>query len=115
MTHRPTFLVVYGSLYLDLRESIEYAEKQIAESIADCPALVEQISVVFDVISTNRQIRSGFAHEIGQAILNYIDDHYPTIGTRIVGITDDDALRPGRDCVLRGVRQVDNVHQFLLN
>jgi hypothetical protein len=114
MKKKPHFLVVYGSLYLGQKESVEYAEKQIAEAIANCPALVEGISVVFDVVASVAQLRSGFAHRLGRDILGFVDDHYPTIGARIVGLTDDDRLRPGRDRVLRGNLHVDNVHQFLL-
>jgi hypothetical protein len=114
MNRKRKYMVVYGLLYLDQRESIEYAEMQIAKLVADCPALVEQIAVVFDLVATRRQVRTGFAHELAGRILEYIDEHYPTIGLRVVGVTDSDLLRPGRDRMMRGSWRVDNVHQYLI-
>jgi hypothetical protein len=114
MARRQKYLVVYGSLYLDQSESIEYAEMQVADVVANCPEVVENIYLVFDVIGTRRQVKSGFAHAIGREILVYVDRHYPSLGARVVGISDDDKLRAGRDRVLRGTRRVDNIHQYLL-
>jgi hypothetical protein len=115
MHRKRKYMVVYGSLYLDQRESIEYAEMQIFNSISDCPALrLEEIAVVFDIVATRRQLRSGFAHNLANQVLEYIDEHYPTLGLRVVGITDDDCLRAGRDRMMRGSWRVDNVHQFLI-
>lgn len=114
LKRKPKVTIAYGSLYLDQGESIEYAELQIAETIANCTKLVEYIYLVFDIVATPRQVRSGFAHQTGVEIINYVDEHYPTLAARMLGITDNDRLRPGRDKVLRGSKQVDNIHQFLM-
>jgi hypothetical protein len=108
------YFTYYASLFIKQSESIEFAELQIANLIANSPRRVEKIYLVFDVIASRRQVQSIYAHTIGLAILNFIDEHYPTLGARIVGITDNPRLRPGRDKVMRGSRRVDNAHQFLL-
>lgn len=104
----------YGSIFISQSESFEYAELQIASLIANSPRRVEEIYLVFDVVASPRQVHSVFAHQVGRAILQFIDVRYPNLGARIVGITDNPRLRPGRDKVLRGSRRVDNAHQYLL-
>jgi hypothetical protein len=104
----------YGSLFISQSESFEFAELQIADLIANSARRVEEIFLVFDVVASTRQVQGAFAHHVGLRILNYIDQNYPSLGARIVGITDNPRLRPGRDKVLRGSHRVDNAHQFLL-
>jgi hypothetical protein len=108
------YYTYYGTLLVAQSESYEFAEMQIASLISNSPRLVEDIFLVYDIVASARQVQSAFAHQVGSRILDYVDGHYPTLGARIVGITDNPRLRPGRDKVLRGSHRVDNAHQFLL-
>jgi hypothetical protein len=114
MRRTPKVTPVYGSLYMDLNESVEFAELQIADIIAECPGRVEGIFLVFDIVATPYQLRRAAAHRMGSKILNYIDEHYPTLAARLIGITDNDYLRPARERMLRRSKRIDNVHQFIM-
>jgi hypothetical protein len=114
MRRKQKVIPVYGSLYMDLNESVEFAEMQIADIIADCPGRVEGIFLVFDIVATPYQLRRGGAHRMGRKILSYIDEHYPNLAARLVGITDNDYLRPARERMLRSSKRIDNVHQFIM-
>jgi hypothetical protein len=110
----PHYYTYYGTLWVAQSESYEFAEMQIASLISKSPRRIEDIFLVFDIVASARQVQNAFAHQVGSWILGYIDEHYPNLGARIVGITDNPRLRPGRDKVLRGSHRVDNAHQFLL-
>lgn len=112
--------LTYGSLYLDQHESCEFAETQIDEclrmSIAQGAALAD-IAVAFDIVATRKQIRAGAAHRLARYLLQYMDQKYPTLHARFVGITDNDARRPGRDTVITQTLQaadIDNRHLFVV-
>jgi hypothetical protein len=105
--------LVYGSLYMDVGESYEYAETQVDGCITKAGQPQEKILLAFDIVATPTQIASGRAREWGQHILDYCDQHYPKLGARVVGITDDDSRRLFRDTLitrrLTG-KEIDGVH-----
>jgi hypothetical protein len=108
---------VYGSLYADNAESWEFAETQIDDCIGKAQRPQPQIALLFDIVATPEQIANGDAHEIAQYILRYVDEQYPDLKLRTVGITDDDNRRPARDIVLTQTMQmddIDNVHLFVV-
>jgi hypothetical protein len=109
----PAKSIVYGSLYMDQGESYEYAETQIDACIAAKPVPPQEMLFLFDIIATPAQMASGLARQWGQHILDYCDQHYPTLFTRLVGITDDDQRRLLRDSMITGTlseEDIDEVH-----
>lgn len=54
---------------------------------------------------------------MGRYILQYVDEEYPDLKIRVVGITDDDKRRPIRDGVptqTLTLDDIDDVHLFTL-
>ncbi len=108
--------VAYVSLYMDAAESFEYAEMQVDGAIRQILQEGGDLSttaVLCDVVATPEQIRGGAATNVARHILAYVDQNYPTLKTRIVGITDDDNRRLIRDLVLTGrlkKTDIDGVH-----
>ena len=112
--------LIYGSLYLDEDESWEFAEKQVDECIMNAKDLypMHRIGLAFDVVVTPAQIARGEARRLAKHLLAYIDERYPQIRARFVGVTDDDRRRPGRDVVLLGTLSrdaIDNKHLFVFD
>ena len=112
--------LIYGSLYLDEGESWEFAEKQVDECILNAKDLypMHRIGLAFDIVATPKQIARGEARRLAKHLLAYIDERYPRIRARFVGVTDDDRRRPGRDVVLLGTLSrdaIDNKHLFVFD
>jgi len=108
---------IYGSLYLDQEETLKYAKVQIDEGIAKANIPLNQVSFVFDVIATPEQIKSGTAQRVARLILDYVDQNYPGLLARYVGVTDDENRRPMRDIILTRQLQledIDNEHLFVV-
>ncbi len=105
--------LVYGALYMDVGESYESAVSQIDDGIAKASVPHARILLAFDIVATPAQISSGRARKWGQHILDYCDQHYPQLGARVVGITDDPKRRLFRDTLitrrLTG-NEIDDVH-----
>lgn len=95
--------LAYGNLFMDSGEcSWEYAELQIdkvyKEALKKAPA--EEIIIAFDLTATKSQIDADVAEKMAQRIIKYIDEKYPEVGTRLIGITADDDKRPLRDLLI---------------
>ena len=111
-------LLIYGSLYLDEGEPWEFAEKQVDECIVNAQEIypIRRIGLAFDIVATPAQIATGEAGRLAKHLLTYADERFPNLRTRFVGVTDDDAMRPGRDIALLGELSqdaVDNKHIFV--
>ena len=107
----------YGFLDLDQKEAIPYIKDQIDEGIFKTDSPLNQVGLVFDLIATPEQIQSGTAHRVAQLILDYVDQNYPGLLLRYLGITDDESRRPMRDILLTKQLQledVDNQHLFVI-
>ncbi len=107
----------YGSLDLHNKEAIPHIKTQIDEGIRQANAPLDQVGFVFDLLVTPEQIESGTAHRVAQLILDYVDQSYPGLLLRYVGITDDESRRPMRDILLTKQLQledVDNQHLFVI-
>ena len=116
-------VALYGSLYMDAQESWEYAEMQIDEMIEQVTrqsASLAQVFIFFDIVATQKQLKTGAAHQIARHLLSYIDTDYPDVRGRMIGITDDDDRRPMRDIFIleenAGLTEndIDGVHLFML-
>jgi len=105
----------YGALYLNRRETLEDAIAQVEKILARLEKPHSQVTLFFDIIASRAQVKEGIAHQVGLAILEYVDEHYPNLAGRVVGITDTDRVRPCRDGGIQGNEQVDNLHQFFLH
>ncbi len=111
---------IYASLYMDQMESYEFAETQIEACIqraGGSGTRHDQMVLGVDIVATPEQIGAGAAHGMGRYILQYVDEEYPDLKIRVVGITDDDERRPIRDGVLTQtltLDDIDDVHLFTL-
>jgi len=108
------FDAVYTALYLDTGESMEFLETQIAETIADSHKPVERIFLYCDIVGTRFQVEKGMATEIALQAIQYIDEHYPTLGDYRVGVTDNDNKRPCLEFITTGKDITDSTHRFFV-
>ncbi|MBN1138703.1 MAG: hypothetical protein JXM73_19105 [Anaerolineae bacterium] len=111
-------ILIYGSLYLDEGEPWEFAEKQVDECVVNAREVypMHRIGLAFDIVATPAQIATGEAGRLAKHLLAYADKRFPNLRARFVGVTDDDARRPGRDIALLGKLDqdaVDNKHIFV--
>ena len=111
-------ILIYGSLYLDEGELWEFAERQVDECIVNAQEMypLRRIGLAFDIVATQAQITTGEAGRLAKHLLDYADERYPALRARFVGVTDDDARRPGRDIALLGELSqdaIDNQHIFV--
>ena len=106
-------VLIYGSLYMDERESYEFAKTQIDECIRAAKLPHERLILAFDIIATPAQITSGLARQWGRHILDYCDKQYPKLSARVIGITDNDHRRVMRDTLITKrltQNQIDGIH-----
>jgi hypothetical protein len=84
-----------------------------------CPGyLSNRIGLAFDVVATPTQIAQGGALRLARHLLAYMDERYPRLHARFVGVTDDDSRRPGRGVVLLGrlsQEAIDGQHLFVFD
>lgn len=98
--------LAYGCLYMDTGEgSWEFAETQINSCIQKVAfkklrKRFDLIILGFDIIATKEQIRGGAPNAIADRLLAYVDEKYPTLHARAIGITHLDEPRPVRNLVL---------------
>ena len=79
---------------------------------------MHRIGLAFDVVATPAQIAQGEARRLARHLLTYLDERYPRLRARFVGVTDDDSRRPGRDLVLLGRLSHDDIdgqHLFVFD
>ena len=112
--------LIYGSLYLDEEEAWELAERQVDECILNALDIypMHRIGLAFDVVATPAQIGQGEPQRLARHLLAYLDERYPRLRARFVGVTDDDSRRPGRDLVLLGRLSPDDIdgqHLFVFD
>mgnify|MGYP006971710447 CR=1 FL=1 len=112
--------MIYSCLHLDQHESFRtkktILDRAIKKPISDGLQLENLISAC-DLIATPDQISDGYAHQVANEIIQYLDHHYPDLRGRFVGISDDEYLRPMRDGLISGalaLGDVDNVHHFVI-
>jgi hypothetical protein len=112
--------MIYSCLHLDQHQSFRtkktILDRAIKKPLSDGLQLENLISAC-DLIATPDQISDGYAHQVANEIIQYLDRRYPDLRGRFVGISDDDYLRPMRDGLISGalaLGDVDNVHHFVI-
>ncbi len=110
------FLVL---LRMDIADSFDIVESQIRQMInqsdlANHP--IENVILAIDFSLPAKQLDLHTAQQIAQTTLQTVDQCYPAIRDRFVGISDDAKILPLRDLMQTGklaLEEIDNQHLFV--
>jgi len=104
---------------LDPSKPAQAATQQVVEFVEKTRKDGQQIQnlvVAIDITGSPDQIVRGYAEQLGHSILFALDQHYPRLRDRFVGISDDESRLPLRDLMRTGSlawEEIDNQHLFV--
>ena len=78
--------------------------------------LTKNLVVAIDITCEPDLIAEGIAGQLAQAILSSLDQYYPNLRDRFVGISDDEARLPLHELMRTGklaYEEIDNQHLFV--
>ena len=112
--------LVYGSIHQTRMTSNNSITAQISQLISDTLSerkLIQDIVLAIDLISTSNAISNGKAQKIAIKTLRSIDQQFPNLRDRFVGITDDENTLPLQAILITGalsLEEIDNEHLFVM-
>ena len=112
-------VLLYQHLILNATLPIDETNHQVIElvemTIKD-GHLVQNLVVAIDITSTSDLICKGVVADLAQSILLELDQSYPELGDRFVGVSDDEKHLVLKDLMCTGAlawEEIDNQHLFV--
>jgi hypothetical protein len=107
--------------HLQLEENAPTGEtiREVIENIENSMEADQQtynLVVAIDITCQPDLIAEGFAPQLAQSVLLTLDEHFPWLRDRFVGISDDETCLPLHDLMRTGKltwEEIDNQHRFV--
>jgi hypothetical protein len=112
-------VLIHHHLVLDLNRPTQDATQQVVELVEETledGQKVQNLVIVIDITSSPDLVIKGHAKRLAQSVLSTLDQQYPGLRDRFVGISDDERRLPLRDLMRTGAlawEEIDNQHLFV--
>jgi hypothetical protein len=112
-------VLLYQHLILDSHLSIDETSYQIIELVENTikeGQRVQNLVVTIDITCSPEMILEGCAVDLAQSILIELDQYYPELRDRFVGVSDDEKHLVLKDLMCTGAlawEEIDNQHLFV--
>jgi len=117
--HVQSPILIYHNLSFDFAKSEQEVIQQVCELVDRNMAkdqFFQNVIVAIDISCPPDLITTGIAGQLAQTILSSLDQQYPVLRDRFIGISDDAKKLPLRDLMQTGklaLEEIDNQHLFV--